>query len=328
MCRSGGTCKHERVSVSVNVTLRPLAREGVAALVDLWNQVLKNDPISVRVFTRQTMGDPNFSPENCTLAETDGRPVGFALTCSPGHEYLHAPPAGVGRVSGLGVLPEYRRSGIGSALLERALGFLKGRGCGRVIFAAHEYYVAGIDRDAYSEGLAFLSARGFAEAGEAIAMGRRLYELEWPTEVRETEERLRGEGVEVRAMQSGDGDDLMDFFSAEFPSWSAFFSRKRADDDPLDDIVIARAGSAVIGYCQRLEADHVGPFGVAEAWRSRGVGSVMLYRLLERMRQKGYRFAWFGETGRARPYYERAGFEVTRRYAIMVRKMDGEEKHG
>jgi hypothetical protein len=47
----------------------------------------------------------------------------------------------------------------------------------------------------------------------------------------------------------------------------------------------------------------------------------MLYRLLDRMREKGYRFAWFGETGRARPYYERAGFRVTRTYVTLSRDL-------
>ena len=47
--------------------------------------------------------------------------------------------------------------------------------------------------------------------------------------------------------------------------------------------VDTRAGK-VIGYCQHLDCDHVGPFGVASAYRSKGIGSVMLYRLLDRMR--------------------------------------------
>jgi predicted N-acetyltransferase YhbS len=86
-------------------------------------------------------------------------------------------------------------------------------------------------------------------------------------------------------------------------------------------MVIATEGERVVGYCQHLDADHVGPFGVGAGYRNRGIGSVMLYRLLDGMRQKGYRFAWFGETGRARAYYERAGFRVTRKYAILRRDL-------
>jgi len=61
---------------------------------------------------------------------------------------------------------------------------------------------------------------------------------------------------------------------------------------------------------------------VAAAHRNRGIGTVMLYRLLDQMRDRGYKFAWFGETGRARACYERAGFVVTRRYAVLSRTLE------
>jgi ribosomal protein S18 acetylase RimI-like enzyme len=228
---------------------------------------------------------------------------------------------GVGRISGLGVLNACRRRGIGALLLKRALGFLRARDCRRVTCAAHEYYVAGLDREAYPEGLRFLSAQGFTESYEAVAMGRRLYDLAWPAVARDAEAVLLRAGVQVKHYSPDDGDATVSFLRAEFPGWIEFFVRKLDARDPGDDIVIVRTKDAVAGYCQRLEADHVGPFGVAAVLRNRGAGTVMLYRLLERMRQKGYRFAWFGETGRAKTFYERAGFTVTRRYAVMEKDL-------
>jgi mycothiol synthase len=295
-------------------------------IVALWNQTLVRDPITTALFRRQTLLNANFRPEGCLVAARGGTPVGFVLAVAPRAGGLHAGAVGTGRIVGLGVVPQARRAGIGTALLDAALRFLVASGCSRATVAAHEYYAAGVDRDAYAEGLAFLTRRRFRPRREAIAMGRELYDLAWPPPVRAAEARLRGEGVEVRAFAPADTYALAEYFRAEFPDWIEFFTRKLdARHDP-DEMVIAvdtgaPSGHRVVGYCQHLDSDHVGPFGVAAAYRNRGIGSVMLYRLLDGMRGKGYRFAWFGETGRARPYYERAGFRVTRVYAALARDL-------
>jgi ribosomal protein S18 acetylase RimI-like enzyme len=287
-------------------------------VVDIWNATLTRDPLSVDRFVRRTLGDPNFNKEGLLIVEADGQPAGFALAVAPGEtKHLFSQPVGQGRITGLGVLPQFRKRGIGSALLEAATGFLKSRGCRRVSFAAHEYYVAGLDREAYADGLRFLIARGFKETYEAVAMARELYDLEVPAAARETATALRKDGITAEFFTPGDRGAVEDFFRAEFPDWVEFFQAKLDAGDPHEDIAIIRTPKGVAGYCQRLEADHVGPFGVSESLRGRGAGTVMLYLLLEGMRRRGYRFVWFGETGRAQPYYARAGFKVTRKYAVM-----------
>jgi len=308
-------------------------------VVRLWNDTLVRDPISPALFTERTLGDPNFAPDGCLVAHVDEGPAGikdavagFAIAVPPGSSHRFAPPPGTGRIAGLGVLPGWRRAGVGSALLETALTFLRNRGCKKVVYAAHEYYVAGLDR-AYADGLAFLERRGFTLGYEAVAMGRELYELEWPAELRALETKLAGEGLTAGYYAPALKPAVDAFFAGDFPEWAPFFREKLDRQDPHDDIALclenavagdradAARGVRVVGYCQRLEGDHVGPFGVAAQFRNKGIGTVMLYRLLERLRQKGYRFCWFGETGRAQPYYARAGFVVTRRYAVMTKAL-------
>ncbi|HET7770024.1 MAG TPA: GNAT family N-acetyltransferase [Chloroflexota bacterium] len=304
--------------------IRPMGSQDEANLVHLWNETLVRDPITLDAFRRQTLLSPNFDPAGCLVAHSgDGAAVGFVLAIPHRTAGLHAGARGTAHIAGLGVLPAARRQGLGALLLDAALTFLRGRECARVTVAAHEYYAAGVDADAYPEGIAFLVKRGFHQTGEATAMGRLLYDLEWPSEVRDTERRLLADGIEVAYFQPNYTRALAAYFAAEFPDWIEFFTRKLDAGATLDEIVIAldTRSHQVIGYCQHLDTDHVGPFGVARAYRNRGLGSVMLYRLLERMRQKGYRFAWFGETGRARPYYERAGFFTTRRYALLERSL-------
>lgn len=298
--------------------IRPYHPGDEAALVALWNATLDRDPITPEAFAERTLGDANFSPEGVLVAEAGGLPVGFVVAVPPGRTHRFAPAPGTGRIAGLGVVPDARREGLGGRLLDAALAYLEERGCRKVVYAAHEYYTAGLDR-AYAAGLALLSSRGFRESYEAVAMGRLLYEYERPATAIALEATLAGEGVAAVPYAPADRPALAAFFAAEFPDWAAFLEDKERRGDPPGDIVIARRGAAVIGFCQRLEADHVGPFGIAAAWRNRGIGTLMLYRLLDGMRAQGFRYCWFGETGRAQPYYERAGFFVTRRYAIMAR---------
>jgi mycothiol synthase len=301
--------------------VRPFRAGDDETVVALWNATLGRDPLSPALFRRQTLLDPGFEPAGCVLAERGGRAVGFALARAPAGGGRSAAPEGSGYLVGLGVLPEARGQGVGTGLLAAALTFLRARGCATVSAAAHEYYAAGIDREAYAPGIAFLRRRGFREVGEAVAMGRRLYDLVWPDAVRAAAARLEGEGVRVRAVRPEDAYPLAAYFREEFPTWAEFFTRKLDGGHPAEEIVVATHAGRVVGYCQHLDSDHVGPFGVARDYRGRGIGSVMLYRLLDGMRARGYRFAWFGETGRARPYYERAGFEVTRRYALLQRDL-------
>ena len=296
-------------------------------VVRLWNETLTRDPISPELFKERTLGDPNFSPDGCLIAYVDegpagikGATAGFAVAVPPGASHRFAPPPGTGRIAGLGVLPGWRRTGVGNGLLEAAFMFLRKRGCKKVVYAAHEYYVAGLDR-AYADGLAFLEKHGFEQTYEAVAMGRELYDLEWPKELRTLEAKRAGEGLTAGHFAPPMRAAVEAFFAGDFPDWAPFFREKLDRQDPHDDIVLALDKGRVVGYCQRLEGDHVGPFGVAAAYRNRGIGTVMLYRLLDRMRQMGYRFCWFGETGRAQPYYARAGFVVTRKYAVMAKSL-------
>ncbi|MCL4543363.1 MAG: GNAT family N-acetyltransferase [Chloroflexi bacterium] len=305
--------------------LRPFRIGDDEPLVRLWNRTLVRDPISVEIFRRQTLLDPNFQAEGCLLAEATngGRELlGFVLATVPRVTRLFARRQGTGRIVGMGVVPEARGQGIGTALLDAAVAYLRQRACQRIDVAAHEYFAAGVDKQAYLNGIHFLCTRGFEEVRESVAMGRLLYDLSWPDPVRAAEARLLQEGIEVRYFEPADTYALVEYFRAEFPPNVEFFLRKLDARHAHDEMVVAVCRGEVLGYCQHLDSDHVGPFGVAAAHRNRGIGTVMLYRLLERMRKKGYKFAWFGETGRARAYYERADFTVMRVYAVLSRTLE------
>ena len=79
-------------------------------------------------------------------------------------------------------------------------------------------------------------------------------------------------------------------------------------------------GFSGIAVVVETGAGAIGPFGVAESERGRGIGAVLLFRTLEIMRRKGHHNAWFLWTGLEEPagyLYTRVGFHVSRQFAVM-----------
>jgi GNAT superfamily N-acetyltransferase len=242
----------------VQAQLREYHCYDVTGVVDLWNRCLPADPITREIFDDRILLDPNFDPAGCWVAMQDGRIVGFVYalvrrTPLPwGFESAFEHDRQIGWIFALFVHEDYRRQGIGSALLDRALAFLEAGGVKHVILGnyAPNYVLSGVDTEAYPGAREFLEHHGFAVHGRS------------------------------------------------------------------DEMVIARRGEEVVGYCQHRyghHAERTGPFGVKAELRGRKIGTLMLYRLLARMAQKGYRAGWFAQTGdRQRRYYERVGYRVIR----------------
>lgn len=302
-------------------------------VVDLWNQCLPYDAITSEIFEEKILLDPNFDLEGCKIAKDDRKIVGFIHTVvrkTPfpwGFESLVEAQKEMGWIIALFVHEGYRRRGIGSALLNEAFNFLRDRGRRKVLLFSYtpNYFFLGVDIQRYPGALEFFEKHGFVAQEESFGMGVNLYNFKVSSEIREAEERLTREGITVRYFERKYLLPTISFFLESFPTWLHYFVDKLERKHDLDEMVIALKDDKVIGYCQHRYYHHMertGPFGVKEEFRGREIGTVMLYKLLERMAQKGYKFGWFTETGsRAKSYYARAGYEVTRRHVGMVKEL-------
>jgi ribosomal protein S18 acetylase RimI-like enzyme len=102
------------------------------ALVDIWNAsftgrgaVPLRTPLLLEYFD---FAKPYFEPAGLIVATSDGRPVGFAQTGFGPTDTGDALNKQTGVVCLLGVLPAFRRKGIGTALLQRCEAYLRGNG--------------------------------------------------------------------------------------------------------------------------------------------------------------------------------------------------------
>jgi len=312
------------------ITIRPYESRDTGIIIDLWAAALPLDAITLSIFERKVLLDANREPDSLVLAEVDGRPAGLALRL-----ILHKPIEQVGMrpedgfITAFGVHPEFRKKGVGGALMENSLEFFKKRDRKKILVAPYtpNYFVPGIDKDAYADGVRFFQKSGFVEYMEAIAMDAPISKFEIDPGVLKKEAQLKAEGIEVRAFRRDDIIDYLNFQATLMPGpWLEDARRNLVDFTrgmfQEDCIFLAVDKGRVIGFCQ-YEGDHFGPFGVSDDYQGKGIGSVLLAKTLYQMRIKGYHCAWVLWTGMraAQGVYGRLGFTITRRMAIMKKEL-------
>ena len=311
-------------------SIRPFESRETAKMIELWNSALPLDGVSRDLFERKVLLDVNREPDSLVVAEENGRLAGFALRL-----ILHRPIENVGTrpedgfITAFGVHPDFRKKGVGEALMQDSIKWFKERKRKKILIAPYtpSYFVPGIDKDKYASGVKFFEKNGFREYIEAIAMDAPISKFVLPEKVLEKEKKLRSEGVEIRPYQRDDLTAYLDFHSQNMPGpWLEDARRNLSDltrgmyDE--ESIFIALDQGKIIGFCQ-YEGSHFGPFGVVDGYQGRGVGSVLLARTLHTMRLKGYHCAWVLWTGMraAQGVYGRLGFTITRKFAIMKKEL-------
>ena len=240
-----------------------------------------------------------------------------------------------GWITSFFVRPDYRRRGIGTAIFKAADGFFRSRAKKTIYFASYapNYFVPGIDRAQYPHGAALLEAQGFNQLYQCVAMDKNLVGFEVPQDVLAVEAARREEGYVIENLTLRYVFPVLAFNEREFdPDWTRAIRDALKSGVPMSNVLIARLGDEVHGFCMYGGYDGVGerfgPFGVSESLRGTGLGKVLLYRCLEQMRRDGLHGAWFLWTGEKEPaghLYFRAGFSITRCFDVMVKKL-GEYK--
>ena len=316
------------------VLIRQFEGADTQALLDCWERALPLDTITLDQLERKVLLDANFERDSLMVAELEGTEgpcmAGF-VTCfvlnKPIEKVGHREDTGF--ISAMGVAPDWRGRGVGSALLDAAERFFRARGRSIVNIAPYtpNYFVPGVDKERYADGVEFLQRHGFREYSEGIAADACIARFEMSADVVERERKLREEGIVIRHYLRGDLVDYIQFQRDLMPGPWVEDARRNLIELSCgrfseDSIWLAIDRGRIIGFCQN-EREHFGPFGVSDEYQGRGIGSVLLARTLYQMRVNGYHSAWVLWTGERalKGVYGRLGFSLTRRFALMKKEL-------
>jgi len=315
-----------------NVTYRHYRPGDEAQIVELWNRCLAHDPITPERFRNLTLLDANFEPEGLQTAFAGDRLVGALYGVRrlvPMHGTDLEPDNGW--IPWFFVDPEFRRRGIGARLMALAESFFIRCGRKQLYFSpyAPHYIVPGIDEAGYPEGYRFLLAMGFSRLYSPVAMDRSLVDFTVPDEVAQLKRQREAEGYTFGTAQDRDLYELIRFATDVFnPDWGRAIREGVLRGLKLSSIHVARRGDKLVGFCMHGGYEGVrerfGPFGVDPAEQGKGLGKILLCDCLFSMRAQGLHSAWFLWTGEKTPagrLYLKTGFQITRSFHVMMKKL-------
>jgi ribosomal protein S18 acetylase RimI-like enzyme len=305
-----------------DVIVRPYQAADEEHLVTLWNASMWADPIDALAWRSRYLLDPNFDPNSCIVATSNGAPCGFVL----GMTQREATNSDAWIV-GFGVSPSHRRQGIGRALFTTLENKWRTSGIDRITIGPYipSYVTPGVDESSYPEAIAFLEAMGATTLNRPLSMKASLTGYQPASSAVETTARLAAEGVTIRPAVPADILPLLDFLEEHFPHWRGDATGVMLElfgSEPRQvTLHIAEENGTIIGYAQS-RAERFGPFGVNESCRGRGIGAALLAHVLPAMRARGFHCAWFLWTSaRAAKLYREHGFEEVRRFALMAKSL-------
>lgn len=273
------------------------------------------------------------SADRCNFTALDeGLPVGFASASLP---------EGCGKPAYLtfvGVLPEYRRRGIASELLDRIEDtlFLVYGACGvETVFRnpAHLPWIIpgtadghpcapGVDSS--SDACRLLKSRGFAEWTAQISYYLNLNDYSEPDRLALSRRKLADDGIEVTLYDNKKHHGLPELFDAiRNPGWKAAVLSHL--DLPVIVAVDNNRGGLVIGYTGPLSQSREGAglrgnfcgIGTHPDYRGRGIARLVFCEMCRRHTEAGAAFMslYTGETNPARRVYEVAGCRPVMRWS-------------
>jgi mycothiol synthase len=302
-------------------------------IVQLWNRVLAKDPVSVDVFERKILLDPNFDSSGALLAFDDEDLTGYVQCLVRKYPNFYD---GLEEDKGWISVFVATSDSVGATLLERADEFFRERGRKEVWFSSYtpNYFWPGIDSECYPELYRMLRAKGYSDVYQALAMDAELWpSFTYPSDIEQSESRLGKEGIRVCELTTKELVELLRFLRENFSAdWYRHCIELLSRGASKEQVVVAlRNEREVVGYCQfwgnegfewSAAGEHFGPFGVKEELRGKGIGSVVLYRCLKNMKKMGIHRAFFLWTDpKAAKLYQRFGFRTTRKFTVMKKVM-------
>lgn len=235
-----------------------------------------------------------------------------------------------GSIQAIVVHPDARRQGIGEALLRNALDHITRRGRGRrspppppyvTLGGGYRYLWPGIPDDLAGSRAFFDAVLGwpFSEPSYDMTMS-----LDGYTPSPEVFARPDASAIAFRLASADDMPNVLTFGERHFPIWLRYF-REHAPEDIV--IGVQGDGKTIVASLvldmppivwSRLLGDRaaeIGAVGVSRGHRNLGIGTALVARACEILRDRGVEVAVLRWLYRVE-FYRRIGFRVWKQYAM------------
>ena len=292
-------------------------------IVNLWNNCLIVDPITVERFREKTLLDENFDSKLAWVAKEENKIIGFAYATKRIFPYLERGlEENRGWINVIFVRQDFRKKGIGTALYQKCENALKEKGVKNITLAAYSpnYYFSGVDPDNYPDSISFFEKKGYKSIEEHYSMGMDLHGYQISKEIKEKKNKLEEEGYEFIHFEYKYCLELLDFLKEEFGGgWKRNALIAMQNNTAEETIILVlNPDKEICGFCMSAidgNPMRFGPIGISSKQRDKGLGSILLDVKRYEMAKQGIYHMFFMSTEKnARRYYERNGLKVIRRF--------------
>lgn len=297
------------------------------AVIDLWNETLTSDLVSLQKFRKQIIYDDNFDTELCYVALQDDKVIGFLLGTKRKFPYLERglePKRGW--INVMFVAKDYQRQGIGSKLVDRVENALIELGVDNITLGAYSpnYFFPGIDIEAYQNAINFFEKKGYVGSEESYSMCKDLHGFYLSDEWRKKKQLAEQKGFIFRNYKNSDAIALLEFAKVNFGGgWKRNALLAMQANEAEDLIYLVLKGEEIVGFAMRkIDGNPMrfGPIGVCEKVRNDGIGGILFELMQQEMCAKGMYHLYFVSTDvPGRRFYERHNVHVFRTYRKYVK---------
>ncbi|MBR2891629.1 MAG: GNAT family N-acetyltransferase [Bacilli bacterium] len=322
------------------MNIRNCNLQDVEQIVNLWNEDVASEgyfkPMTVEHFTKVFVNDTDFSFDGVFGAFDEDKLIGYAmgfirkqtLSNENSPAYLNA----------FIVKKDYRKQGIGDALVKKIEEFAKSKGKKSIMAASYlplcySWYIPnypGHDHPCApgirvnSEEYLFLLHRGYAAVGFEDAFHLPLSDYEISPSIQEILERNKEDGIEIEFYDANKHYGLQEFYDdINAIDFEKCIRANLALEKPNPFLVVSEHGK-IKGWTGALWNEnsgrgHFDGIIISESVRGRGLGKALFSMLAYRSKQNGAKFMTFytGLNNHARYIYMGAGFKIVQTYALM-----------
>ena len=292
-------------------------------VVDLWNQTMHADPITIQKFRKQALFDDNFDPSLCYIALEEGRTIGFCLGMRRKFPYMERGlEPDRGWIVVMFVAEEFQRRGIGTSLVKRAEKDMRNAGAKNITLSAYSpnYFFPGVDEENYPGASAFFEKLGYIPGKRDYSMCKDLHGYQMSKDAKEKMEAARKKGFRFINFTYDYALELLEFNKNQFGGgWkrNALIAMQNGTAEDLILLVLSPE-EKICGFCMRMidgNPSRFGPIGIDAAMRNEGLGSILLDFAQFEMAKRGVYHMYFVSTDDpGRRYYERHGIHVFRSF--------------